>query len=87
MSTTTAISDTTPIKLPLKAWVAAMVAAAIAGGAWFSLKAGVEMHTADISGLKQDNHDIRQEQREQREIMIRIDENVKQLRRDGRTHP
>ena len=70
-----AISEDTPIKLPVKAWLALIAGAAVAGGAWYSLKADVSSHTGQILDLNKD-------MREQREILIRVDENVKQLRRE-----
>lgn len=81
------LTDSTPIKLPVKIWLATLGTAALAGGAWFSLKADTAGNTAEITSLKADNHEIRQEQREMREILIRVDENVKQLRRDNRDRP
>lgn len=82
------ISDSTLLKLPAKAWLAMLGSAALAGGAWFSLKADTASNTSEINAVKADAKDMRQEQREQREILIRVDENVKQLRRDARVpHP
>lgn len=85
MSPSRAITDSTPVKLPIRVWLGALALAASAGVAWFSLKADTAVNTTEIAQVKQDNKDMRQEQRELREIVIRIDENVKQLRRDSRT--
>lgn len=74
------LTDKTPIKLPASIWLTVILSAAVAGGAWYSLKADVSQHTTDITDLKADG-------RIQRELLIRIDENVKELRRENRTHP
>lgn len=77
------ITEDTPLPLTVKTWLAIIAAAAVAGGAWYSLKADVSAHSGQILDLNKD-------MREQREIIIRIDENVKQLRREPPTvtlHP
>lgn len=74
MSHAPILTDTTPIKLPVTTWLAMLGAAAVAGGAWYSLKADVTTHSGQIDSLNKD-------MREQREILIRVDENVKLLRR------
>lgn len=75
------ITEDTRVPLTVKTWLALIAAAAVAGGAWYSLKADVSVHSSQILDLNRD-------MREQREILIRVDENVKILRRDARvTHP
>lgn len=68
------ITDKTPVKLPLVLWLSALLAASMAGGAYYSIKADVTQHSSDITELKTDA-------RMQREILIRVDENVKELKR------
>lgn len=74
------LTDKTPVKLPLAVWLVAMMAAATAGIAYNSIKTESGQHTQDIVELKSDA-------KVQREIVIRIDENVKALVRERRITP
>lgn len=72
------ISADTPIKIPLRMWltiIGCIVASACTiTGMYFSIKEEVALHTQDILDLKRS-------EREQREILIRVDENLKELKR------
>lgn len=72
------ITPETLVKLPLRVWLA--VIAAVIGaatgvcGMYFSIKHDVENHASDIQDLKKSD-------REMREILIRVDENLKEVKR------
>jgi hypothetical protein len=67
------VSPESRIKLPLALLASLFVACAAATGAWISVRSDVSTH-----GLK--IHALETEVRTSRELLVRIDENVKQLK-------
>lgn len=61
------------IKLPLALLWAIVLTAALAGGYVYTLRGEVSQHTVEIA-------EVRAEVRASRELLVRIDENVKQLK-------
>jgi hypothetical protein len=68
-----ALSQDTRIKLPLALLGSLFFACAAATAAWISVRADVSNHSTEIEALKT-------EVRTSRELLVRIDENVKQLK-------
>lgn len=82
------LTDKTPVKLPLAVWLVTLAAAASAGVAYNSLRAENEQNRVAVHEVATRVDTQAAEQQTMREVLIRIDENVKQLRRDSRTvHP
>lgn len=81
------ITDKTPVKLPLSVWFSAVLAAAAAGGWAFSMKEDVARQgiaiDANAEKAEQKDRALWSELRAQREVLIRVDENVKELKRRG----
>jgi hypothetical protein len=90
------VSEKTKLQLPPAAWFFLIAGAAAAGGAWFSLRGdvtrqGVSIETnrveteRRINELRVDTKEqlgvLTTEQKGQRELLIRIDENIKRLPR------
>jgi hypothetical protein len=80
MSTFNPFSDSTKLSGPITRWLTLLLGAAIAGGSWFMLKAEVSQHSKDIEGLRIDVQDLQRSRQADREVLIRIDENVKALK-------
>jgi hypothetical protein len=68
-----AITDKTPIRLPLALWLSVTLLVSASGGGYLLLRDNVARNTAAISALQEGAQTTR-------EILIRIDENVKGLR-------
>lgn len=90
------LSEKTKLQLPAAAWFFLVTTAALAGGAWFSLRADVTRQGAAIetnrvesqraiTELRTDTKEslgvLTSEQKSQRDLLIRIDENIKRLPR------
>lgn len=65
------------VKLPLALLWSLVVTSALVGGYVYTLRAEVAQHTLDIAQVKE-------EARASRELLVRIDENVKQLKESSR---
>jgi hypothetical protein len=68
-----AITDKTPIRLPLALWLSVTLLVSASGGGYLLLRDNVARNTAAIGALQQGAQTTR-------EILIRIDENVKGLK-------
>jgi hypothetical protein len=68
------LSDTRKLTLPLGLLITVLIAVAVSYAKWTSTAEQVDRHTAQINTLETS-------ERTTREILIRIDENVKDLRR------
>lgn len=68
-----AITDKTPIRLPLALWLSVTLLVSASGGGYLLLRDNVARNTAAISALQEGAQTTR-------EILIRIDENVKGLK-------
>jgi predicted HicB family RNase H-like nuclease len=68
-----AVSPDSRVKLPLAFLGTMLAACAAATAAWISVRADVYTHTQQIAGLET-------EVRNSRELLVRIDENVKALK-------
>ena len=90
------LTDKTPLRLPPAAWICLLTTAALAGGAWISVRGEVERQGAAIEAnrieaqrqitelrveTKEQLGKLNDEQKVQRDLLIRIDENVKRLPR------
>lgn len=95
-NTPVTVTEKTKLQLPPAAWFFLIATAAAAGGAWVSLRGdvvrqGVSIETnrveteRRINELRVDTKDqlgvLTAEQKGQRELLIRIDENIKRLPR------
>jgi hypothetical protein len=91
-----ALSEKTKLQLPPAAWFFLISTSALAGGAWFSLRSDVTRQGAaieanrveaqrQITELRTDTKEslgiLTAEQKSQRDLLIRIDENIKRLPR------
>lgn len=89
-------TEKTRLQLPPSAWLFVLTLAAGAGGAWISVRGDVTRQGAAIEANRVENErkiaDLRAEikeqlgnvtveQKSQRELLIRIDENIKRLPR------
>jgi len=90
------VTEKTKLQLPPAAWFLLISSAAAAGGAWFSLRGdvtrqGVAIETNRIEAQRQITElrvetkeqimRLGEEQKVQRDLLIRIDENVKRIPR------
>ena len=90
------LSEKTKLQLPPAAWFFLISMAALAGGAWFTIRGDVSRQGATIEAnrieterrineLRIDTKEqlgvLTTEQKGQRELLIRIDENIKRLPR------
>lgn len=71
------ISSDTRVKLPASLLWSLVIGAAALGGYVYTLRAEVAQHTSDIA-------EVKAEARASRELLVRIDENVKQLKESSR---
>ncbi len=76
------ISERRRVSVPLAILISLLVAAASIGGTCYSFHDTITEHTNEIADLKNGQADLQKQQTEQREILIRIDENVKLLREE-----
>ena len=89
-------TEKTKLQLPPAAWFYLLSIAALAGGAWFSIRgdvtrqgAAIEINRVEaqrqITELRLETKEqlgkLNEEQKVQRDLLIRIDENVKRLPR------
>jgi hypothetical protein len=89
-------TEKTRLQLPPAAWFFLISGAALAGGAWFSIRGDVTRQGAAIEAnrveaqrqitelrmeTKEQLGKLNEEQKVQRDLLIRIDENVKRLPR------
>jgi hypothetical protein len=66
------ITEKTPIRLPLTLWLSITVLVSASGGGYLLLRDNVQRNTTAITALQENAQNTR-------EILIRIDENVKGL--------
>jgi hypothetical protein len=71
------ISQDSRVKLPLAMLWSLLVGAIVIGGYVYTLRAEVSQHTSEIA-------EVKVEARASRELLVRIDENVKQLKENSR---
>ena len=71
------VSAESRIKLPLALLASLFTAVALATAGWITVRADVQQHSAAISALQS-------EARTSRELLVRIDENVKALKENNR---
>lgn len=74
------VSQDTRVRLPLTLLGSLFLACAVATAAWISVRAEVATHTVKIEALET-------EARSSRELLVRIDENVKQLKETSTRWP
>ena len=70
------VTEDTRLKMPVKTFIAIIVAVGVAAASWISVKADTAGNTRDVMEVKQEVQAIRQEQNAQRELLIRIDAKV-----------
>ena len=71
------VSPESRIKLPLALLASLFAAVALASAGWITVRDEVQQHSAAISALQS-------EARSSRELLVRIDENVKALKEGAR---
>jgi hypothetical protein len=67
------VSEDTRLKMPLKTLVAIIVFVAAAAASWGSIRFSLSKNTEDIGALKADVKEIQTAQRQQGDLLIRID--------------
>lgn len=81
------LSPETKAQIPVSTFISLLVSAVVLGGVWVTLREQVASAVADtlalyaeVRTLQMEDTVLRRELNQTREILIRIDENVKQLK-------